>query len=95
MESDGFFTITFARPVKEFKERMSVKDVGKKERIKRIFKKIKTKPPFTIISLAKEFGISDKTIERYIEEMKKDGNIKYVGSKRTGHYEIINLEGFS
>jgi DeoR/GlpR family transcriptional regulator of sugar metabolism len=54
-----------------------------------ILKKIKIKEPFTLITLAKEFGVSEKTIERDINELKDDGIIRFVGSKRTGRYEII------
>ena len=38
-------------------------------------------------SLAKEFEVNEKTIERDIEELKRAGKIKFIGSKRSGHYE--------
>ena len=67
---------------------MSVKSVGKKERIYSILEKIRANEPFTLITLAKEFGVNEKTIERDIEELKKDGRIRFVGSKRSGHYKL-------
>ncbi len=54
-----------------------------------ILNKIKSKEPFTFITLAKELNVHNKTIERNIDELKKEGKIKFVGSKRTGYYEII------
>jgi ATP-dependent DNA helicase RecG len=97
IETNGFFTIKFNRPTTKIKEEMSVKNVGKmsvnnvgkQERKKMILKKIKIKEPFTLITLAKEFGVSEKTTERDINELKDDGIIRFVGSKRTGRYEII------
>lgn len=97
IETNGFFTIDFNRAIVSKEGRMSVKNVskvsvknvGKKERKNLIIKKIITKEPFTLITLAKEFGVTEKTIERDIEELKREGRIRFVGSKRSGHYEIL------
>ena len=71
---------------KEFKE----KDVGKDERKNIIFNKIKNKEKFTYVSLAKEIGITKKTIERDLKELKKGGRIQFIGDRRTGYWKIIN-----
>jgi len=42
-----------------------------------------------LITLTKEFGVNEKTIERDIEELRKDGRIRFVGSKRSGHYKLL------
>jgi len=89
IDTNGFFTIVFNRLVNKGKRKMSVKNVGKSKRKELILKKIKSNEPFTIITLAKEFRVNEKTIERDIHELKKDGKIKFVGPKRKGHYEII------
>ena len=92
IEVDGFFTIIFKRPQKAVKSvgKMSGKNVGKKKRKALILKKIRTKDSFTLVTLAREIGVSEKTIERDVEELKKDGEIKFVGPKRGGHYEMGN-----
>jgi len=74
IETNGFFTIDFNGAIVSKKGRMSVrnvskvsvKNVGKKERKNLIIKKIITKEPFTLITLAKEFGVTEKTTERDI-----------------------------
>lgn len=85
IESTGIFTITFYRHV----VKMSLQDVPKKERQKYILNKIHSKELFTFITLAKELNVHDKTIERDIEDLKQKKIIKFIGSKRSGHYEII------
>ncbi|MBU1289634.1 HTH domain-containing protein, partial [Patescibacteria group bacterium] len=65
------------------------KDVGKDKRKQIIINKIKSKKKFTYISLAKEIGVTEKTIERDLKDLKKDGKIKFVGTKRAGHWELL------
>lgn len=97
IEANGFFTITFNRAVITGKSKVSVKSVGKvsvksvgkEERKKTILKKITTNNPFTLVILAKEFGVNKKTIERDIEELKKTGKIRFIGPKRSGRYELL------
>ena len=97
IDTNGFFTIVFNRLVNKGKRKMSVKNVGKmsvknvgkSKRKELILKRIKSNEPFTIMTLAKEFRVNEKTIERDIHELKKDTKIKFVGPKRKGHYEII------
>ena len=49
--------------------KMSLKNVAKKERVKYIINKIKSKEPFTLITLAKELNVKKRTIDRDIEEL--------------------------
>ncbi len=86
--ADGFFTITFNRPVLETKGEMSLKNVPKDKRKEIILKKIKDQEPFTLGTLADEIGVNRKTVNRDIEELKQDGKIKFIGPKRSGHYEL-------
>ncbi len=68
---------------------MSVKGVGKKERKNLILKKITANELFTLVVLAKKFGVNKKTIERDIEELKRVGKIRFIGPKRSGRYELL------
>ena len=68
---------------------MSVKSVGKKERKDLILKKITANELFALVVLAKKFGVNAKTIEKDIEELKRVGKIRFVGSKRSGRYELL------
>ena len=34
------------------------------------------------------FAVSERTIDRDLSTLKKDGKIKRIGSKKTGHWEI-------
>lgn len=38
--------------------------------------------------IADEAGVSKKTIERYIKEIE---NLKYVGKRKSGHWEVEEL----
>ena len=90
IDTNGFFTIIFDRPIIIEKNgmsvkgvgKMSVKGVGKKNRKELIIKKIETKEPFTLVTLAKEFGVNEKTTERDIEELKKSSKIIFMGLQR-------------
>jgi len=95
IETNGFFTITFNRAIGDRKDKMSVKGVGKKERKNLILEKVITNELFTLVTLSKEFGVNEKTIERDIEELKRAGKIRFVGPKRSGHYELLKNNGES
>ena len=84
--SGGFEVAAFS---KEFTKKDVGKDVGKDKRKQIIINKIKSKKKFTYISLAKEIGVTEKTIERDLKDLKKDGKIKFVGTKRAGHWELL------
>ena len=58
-------------------------------------KKVQNGQYFTFVTLAKELGVSAKTIERDIRELGKDGMLKFVGSKRCGHYVLPLLKNLS
>ena len=93
IEVTGIFIITFYRHVGKMSlkdvAKMSLKNVTKKERQKYILDKIKSKEPFTLITLAKELNSTKRTVDRDIEDLKRQNIIKFIGSKRSGHYEII------
>ncbi|MBR4271250.1 MAG: putative DNA binding domain-containing protein [Bacteroidales bacterium] len=47
-------------------------------------------PSATINDLSKLLGISDRSIKTHINELKKTGFIKRVGSDRSGYWEVLN-----
>jgi len=88
IESDGFFTMTFNRGAPEKAPKVHLKIAPKKRRAV-ILQRIKKREAFSYDTLAKEFGVNRTTIMRDIKELKAEKKIKFVGSKRTGHYELI------
>jgi len=88
IDADEFFTLTLFRKEK-FSGDNVPKNVPKKERQKFIIQKIKNRAKVTKRSLASEFNVSPKTIQRDLNELKKNKKIRYIGSKKGGHWEII------
>ena len=60
-------------------------DVGQGKYLNRIVQLIKINNKITKADIAKEIGVSEKTIERV---MKKTDKVIYVGSGYSGHWEI-------
>ena len=99
IESNGFFTITFERlqrPAKDVHKmsikdvhKMSIKNISKAERKSIILERIRAKNFHSPGDIARELGVTIKTIYRDIDELKMSNKIKYVGSKRSGRYELL------
>jgi len=53
-----------------------------------IINQIRDNAGITVSKLAALIGVSKSTIEREMSIM-KDNRIKYIGSKKTGHWEVI------
>lgn len=60
-------------------------DVGQTKYLGKIIQLIRENNKITKAIIAKELGVSEKTIER---EMKKTNKIVYIGSGYGGHWEI-------
>lgn len=60
-------------------------DVGQTKYLGKIIQLIRENNKITKAIIAKELGVSEKTIER---EMKKTNKIVYIGSGDSGHWEI-------
>ena len=60
-------------------------DVGQTKYLGKIIQLIRENNKITKAIIAKELGVSEKTIER---EMKKINKIVYIGSGYSGHWEI-------
>ena len=65
------------------------KDVGKEKRQLIIISKVRNKEKFTYLSLAKELGVNEKTIERDIADLKKRKIIDFKGSPKHGYYVLV------
>jgi len=62
---------------------------GIKTRHNKIIDLIKNNSAITLPELQSKLGISDSTLERDIAALKKQQKIKRVGSKKTGHWELL------
>ena len=63
------------------------------ERQRKIYEAIKNVPinvPINVFSLATMFNVSEKTIKRDLYVLRDLNLIKYIGSNKTGHWEVIN-----
>ena len=50
---------------------------------------MKVNPRITRLSLSQELGVSLATIKRELQDLNNKQIIKYVGNKKSGHWEII------
>jgi len=69
------------------------KDVGLNVGLKRtsqVLNLIKENDAITTEEMATIFGVTERTIERDLSYLKKENKIRRVGSKKSGHWEIIN-----
>ena len=59
------------------------------ERQRKIYEAIKN-VPINVFSLATMFNVSEKTIKRDLYVLRDLNLIKYVGSNKTGHWEVTD-----
>ncbi len=78
---DNFFTLTF------YRDKNLEKTVDKT--VDKIIQIISNNPQITQKELEKLIGLSRRGIEWNLSKMKKQGVLKRVGSKKTGHWKII------
>ena len=52
---------------------------------------IKETPEITIPEMSAVIGITERSIERNIEKLKKEGKLKRIGPDKGGHWEVIEL----
>ncbi len=65
---------------------MSGKTSGK------IIEIIKSNKYITIPELAKIIGVTERSIERNLQKLQKEGKIKRIGPARGGYWKIIKLK---
>ncbi len=92
VESSGFVT-TFLRPVTEKVATPQTVEKTREKTVEKTREKIiaamRQDPTITIKELAMKIGITVKGIEWQINELKKMGKIRRVGSKKSGRWEIL------
>lgn len=55
----------------------------------KIIEYIENNSQVTIPQLAKLIGVTERTIERNIQELKKENRLKRIGSDRGGHWKVM------
>lgn len=63
--------------------------VGRKGVQADIVKHINSQPDITAKALSGLLGVSTRTVERHLKEMREKGVIRRVGSDKSGHWEIV------
>jgi len=53
-------------------------------------KRLKSRSDSTAKALSDILGVSTRTVERHLKELKEKGVIQRVGSDKNGHWEIQN-----
>lgn len=59
------------------------------EKIKMVLSHIEKHPDCNSADIIAETGFSQSTVERCLYELKKQGRVEYVGSKKTGGYRVV------
>ena len=89
----GFVTVTFKRPMNDTNEPINepINDTNKyiNKRQQTIIDLMKVNPRITRLSLSQKLGVSLATIKRELQDLNNKQVIKYVGNKKSGHWEII------
>lgn len=81
------FIAIFKRKVVE--ERPSGEEKTREKTREKIIVLLTRKPGITTKDLSKEIGISVKGIEWQLSRLKKENMIKRIGSKKSGHWEVV------
>lgn len=50
---------------------------------------LKTQPGLTVKELADLLGVSSRTVERHIKELRENGTVRRIGSDKSGSRETI------
>ncbi len=50
---------------------------------------LKVEPTADYLSLSQTLGVSEATVKRSLQRLKREGKIQRVGSKKSGHWEVL------
>ena len=95
-DCDQFFTLIFKREMEETTGKTTVEttvETTVKTTVKTgdmIVEKIKENPSLSLAEIAEMINKSLRAVERASLKLVKEGKIKHVGSKKGGHWEVIN-----
>jgi len=62
---------------------------GQNDRINDLLNALRTEPSASYAALAERLEVSEATIKRNIQKLKQQNRIRRIGSKKTGHWEVI------
>lgn len=62
---------------------------GQNDPIADLLNKIQESPNADYASLARDLRVSEATVKRNIQKLKQQNRLRRIGSKKTGHWEII------
>ncbi len=62
---------------------------GHSDRINDLLNALRTEPSASYATLAERLEVSEATIKRNIQKLKQQNRIRRIGSKKTGHWEVI------
>lgn len=97
-EFDSFFNVIFPRRIEDSSPITSPETrvkTGKETRVEtrvEILSEISRNPKITSFELAEIIGITKKGIEWQIDKLKQSGQIKRVGSTKSGYWQVIDKE---
>ena len=90
------YDLSFDSTIVKFQMKVA-KENSKKASVKtsvktsvKILELIKENSEITIPKLAKQIGITERSIERNIQKLQKDNKLKRIGPDKGGHWEIID-----
>jgi len=84
---DNFVTAVFLLESKKESGKMSGKTSGKTSG--KIIDIISDNPNITIPEISEMLGITERSVQRNMHNLQKDGKIKRIGSRKTGYWQII------
>lgn len=55
----------------------------------KILRMVRSNPAVTISELAREAGVTTRTVERHIKRMQSEGALARIGGRKEGHGKVI------
>ena len=71
-----------------FKKKLTSRDEGINEGINSLYNYIKSNPSQRVSQIKNSLDVPAKTLERWIKQLKDEGKVEYLGSKKTGGYYV-------
>lgn len=66
--------------------------MGQNDPINDLLSKIEVTPHADYATLARALHVSEATVKRNLQKLKQQGRVRRLGSKKTGHWEVIQAE---
>ncbi len=88
---DDFVTVTFPLPEVETSGKMSGKTSGKMsgKTSGKIIEHINANSHITIPELAEMIGVTERTIQRNLQKLQKEGKVKRIGPAKGGYWKVL------